>query len=857
MPVSYLSQNTLKADPYQIPMSLDLMAKVLSVKQEKFDTNARNIQQGINSIANTDIIKSQDKAYLNDKVNNLVTKSNEIGGQDLSDPNIANQIENLGSDIYGDEKVVNAMASTKAIRSLQSSYQQYKTDPKLNKMYSSANEWYDMQPVNQYLNNNETGSMYHGSANPTPYKDYKDKLFNNLKNVKATYEDKMTNNGLFYSKNSIERVSPERISQAAADLLTADEKGQLERDGLYAYKDLSKPQLIQKAHEVNQFKLSGAYATLQSYTDGYVQAANDPLAKKNYETLIDRQKKEIDAIQGTMDVKTYSDSFDKNPQGFQVQVYKDEFNRGLASTFAYTKTKENVVANTAAMFNLKMTQAERFHNDNMQLELAKANLKTGKDGKIIAGDPANSFTYIENNTTAADANKVTEATFSKRNDELSNDNTVATKSFFDNLALANPDLVEKTSSSMSGSGNQYKFKGQDLIENVNGQPGIQFDDFKNLVPGSSEYNDFVTKSHLSPNQVDRLYSFYDNYQKAATGKVQTDVKMPDGFTDLVTKLQLNNEAISANKVKVSNIDNTLATNAGITPAEMIVYKRAQEMNAKNSKIDNSKSYLNSLLTGYSAISSNGGLNNNELEYLKRNKPLLDRVDEKLKSAGYNKQKEDMYANISNKPFYPQMTLQGGFLGKMKEEDSKNLFSAILSQVGDVTNTLKPGTVVPSKNIELQGIGKQPDGTYALTAIVNTGTSDKPVHSQVKVALQPQNATQFGFYENPYKVLDESVSLKGRSNPLFVTSDIDRTSGRKLPLKASIVIRRLNNSREDISSVAEIVDENGKKLSEVPQSRAKSPSEAFALGKAYIQAANNKGMDYETMLQQAINDSYFQ
>ena len=866
MPVSYLSQNVLKADPYVIPMNLDLMAKVLSVKQEKFDTNARKTQQGIANLANTDLLKQQDKAYLNDKVNSLVNNVNQIGGADFSDDNVANQIDMMGTDIYNDDKVINAMSSTKQIRALQEGYKSYKTDPKLNKLYSVANEWNDLQPVEQYLRNEEVGAIYGGSSAPTPYSEYKQKLFNNLKSVKANYEETMRDNGLFYSKTTSERVTPERIAQAAADLLTADEKAQLERDGLYSYKDLTKGQLIQKAHDVNQFKLSGAYATLQGYTDGYIQAANDPLAKKTYEGLIDEQKKEIDALKATMDVATYSTAFDSSPKGFQVQVYKDEFYRGLSSTFAYNKIKQDVVENKAAMFNLRMAQAERFHNDQMDLGYFNAGVKRGKDGKLEkAGDAGSEFTYTENNIDPNDPYKVSSETFAARNTELTNENTVAVKSFFNDFALANPDLFTKVPSALSPTGNDYRIKGESVIEDNNGIAGIQFDDFKNLTPGTKEYNEAVNVAKLTPEQVNTFATLYDNYNRAATGQAPTDVKMPDGFATLVKKIQFNNEAISANNEKVAGINNTLLRKYGVSAEEVKLLEDVKKLDHANEAVTTAIATAINASTNIPIFMLESVLDkfrsSPAAAYLKSNPGLFEKyvaAFKKTNNYAYENDKNALYSAVENKPFFPQMTLQGGFLSKEKEQATKNLASTLLNQIGEVTSgeTKFQGIAIPAESIELKGVGRQNNGTYAMTVGVKTGSGDKASYDIVKVALQPQQVRQLGFFDNPYQVLDESVGLSGRSKPLFITADLNRSiPGRKLPLKASVVVRRLTNTREDLSAIAELVDQNGKKITEIRDTRASSPSAAFALAEAVIQTYEKDGFDYDKMVTDMINRSY--
>src|SRR5690606_6132519 len=141
-----------KSSPYVLPVDLGLFAKVLGTKQQQFDIGTQKIQAGIDALGQLDVMKEEDRTYLNSKINNLVNSLNQMGSVDFSDMNVLNQIEGMGGDIYGDNKVITALSSTKAARKLISGYEKYKTDPKLSKLYSPVNEAYDMKKVMDWVN---------------------------------------------------------------------------------------------------------------------------------------------------------------------------------------------------------------------------------------------------------------------------------------------------------------------------------------------------------------------------------------------------------------------------------------------------------------------------------------------------------------------------------------------------------------------------------------------------------------------------------------------------------------------------------------------------------------------------------
>ena len=98
--VSYLSQ-PLQSSPYVKPLDLNVLSTVLSHKQHQYDTEADKIQNQINSFAaQTQGMNEAQRQYFNSKLNSVVNGINSLGGIDLSDKNVGNQIEGFASSIY-------------------------------------------------------------------------------------------------------------------------------------------------------------------------------------------------------------------------------------------------------------------------------------------------------------------------------------------------------------------------------------------------------------------------------------------------------------------------------------------------------------------------------------------------------------------------------------------------------------------------------------------------------------------------------------------------------------------------------------------------------------------------------------
>lgn len=372
MSVSYLSQ-PYKPNPYVAPVSLDLLANVLAQKQGKFDANADKIQNNINTIASLDVIRGMDKDYINTKINNLVTNINSIGGQDLSDPNVANQIDGLATSVYSDEAVINAVSSTKRIRSLQASYDKMKTDPKLSKFWSDANYVNDMEAVNSYVGSKEQKATYQGNSTATPFfdydKEYRD-IFSKMAVNEYTYNQKT---GYYLDKVANKEVAPETVMQAARERMSSNARAQMERDANYLYKykaNYGKSDLVAKAinDEANDLaRTEHEYGVLV----GQSLIEQDHGKKVQILTELEKQKELLNNKRVNLknSIQNNSALYDSNPRELMYKVFSNDYIKGLARTYSFKK--ENTVRTADPVEKMFFEANERRINTNATLKAAK------------------------------------------------------------------------------------------------------------------------------------------------------------------------------------------------------------------------------------------------------------------------------------------------------------------------------------------------------------------------------------------------------------------------------------------------------------------------------------------------------
>ena len=180
---------------YIQPYNIDLIAKALSYKQQKYDIADANLRQEINQIGSLDIMKGIDKSYLLSRLSNMVGDVNNLGALDLSDSGIVKNLDNHISQSV-DSNVLNAFESTKQYRAFQQSIEKLKEDGK--GLYNPLNEAYALQPVNEYMKSDKVGEKLSsfGSLQYTPYTDIEgeiskemDGLLKNMKDGKIKMPD--------------------------------------------------------------------------------------------------------------------------------------------------------------------------------------------------------------------------------------------------------------------------------------------------------------------------------------------------------------------------------------------------------------------------------------------------------------------------------------------------------------------------------------------------------------------------------------------------------------------------------------------------------------------------------------------
>ncbi len=163
MPISSVSKVFDATDPI-LENDLELLGKVNTYQQAKFDQGADELQQEVNNWSlMTNIAKPELRDYANKKLNNLVKGIQNLGGVNLLEKNNVNSLKSLGYNIYGDERIRNGIVTTRKMQSLASSIQSSLNGKDAGK-YDPVLGEYLMKGYQQWSSDGNVDSKYDGPS---------------------------------------------------------------------------------------------------------------------------------------------------------------------------------------------------------------------------------------------------------------------------------------------------------------------------------------------------------------------------------------------------------------------------------------------------------------------------------------------------------------------------------------------------------------------------------------------------------------------------------------------------------------------------------------------------------------------
>lgn len=331
---------------YVSPYNMDVMMQGMGYMQQKIDANRQAINEYADYIINSDIIKPQDREYLQNRLNGLIQDVNNVYRKsNLASDGIARSIQaRLGEAL--DTRVLNAIAGTREYRS----FSQKIEDMKLNnpKQYSAINEAVALLPFYEWVNDGQVGTR----MNPihyTPYTDYNEEMNKMMKDfVSLNKGKKFSVPEIVDGKPTgrmrditVDEMSQSQIRSIAARSISQNAKAQMQIEGQYLamtnpgmFSGMTTEQFVNKyvsgfdaEESVLLAKLKGAEAS--------------PSAKVAIEASLQEVREQRRAL---VEEATSFIGNNMNPARAGEFIVRNEFLDGVSARWSYNNSSESYSA---------------------------------------------------------------------------------------------------------------------------------------------------------------------------------------------------------------------------------------------------------------------------------------------------------------------------------------------------------------------------------------------------------------------------------------------------------------------------------------------------------------------------------
>lgn len=329
---TYKDPYNLTFNPYVQQRPVEAMMKVGVYKQERYDQGIQKIQESIDNIAGLDVIRPEDKQYLQSKLNQLGSQLSMVAGGDFSNFQLVNSVNGMTNQIAKDPNVVNAVGNTTKYRKDLETIEKLRQEGK----WADSNQLAFTEDVNSWFNGGLDASY---SANTSPYVDTTKEATEIVKALAKDY----TENDVYYdpqtgqvldvmTRQKIEGLTPEKIQTALKAGLSPQAWRQLAIDGQYKYSNVSPQQYISDINNSYQ-KTFSLYADRRDELMNSAKLATTQEEKDKIMADVDMIDRSINALKSDYD--SVSRGFESGDvKSSQAQYYTTNWLENMSNVMA-------------------------------------------------------------------------------------------------------------------------------------------------------------------------------------------------------------------------------------------------------------------------------------------------------------------------------------------------------------------------------------------------------------------------------------------------------------------------------------------------------------------------------------------
>ncbi len=360
----------------------------LSYKQQKLDTNRAKLQNLYDQYSMLDVHNDVDKEYIEERLKSVRDITNRYASMDLSDDNFASSLMSNVHQVV-DEKVVNAVISTRIIQAEDAEWKKHKGTDK----YSDLNRSYVLAKSDRrnYENIKEAGAMYKGGAGFKEYVDVGKIFMENIPKLEKVLGAKWITNGNkeghFETLETHEGIPKEKIAAVFETMLDEKANEQLRINAWGTYDKL--PDNVIKEdwdnfYQSDKDKLQNDIKNLELVIANPKYKADAP----KYQERLEQTKEKLNSLE------EYSFENIAQTNGRDVAIntlYKAKFKNQILEAYSsdnITDIKINEAQKESLYYDLKLRSEARadaefnLKEKKYNLEIAKLELEAKK------GDPA-------------------------------------------------------------------------------------------------------------------------------------------------------------------------------------------------------------------------------------------------------------------------------------------------------------------------------------------------------------------------------------------------------------------------------------------------------------------------------------
>lgn len=366
-------------NPYITQIPVDDYVRVGMQKQLEYDRGVKEVQGYIDNVAGLEVIKPEQKTYLQQRVGQLQSEVSQIISKDFSNQQLVDSVGSLSSRIASDPIIQNAAASTRnykaGLSAIAAAREKGKSGP--------ANEWYFQDQFQKWYSDKDVNSKF--SSEFTQFTDVNKKIVDIIKELEpnsqledipykrgANGQILITKDGLpeidyAMMEKSTKGLSPERIQMAIRASLDQNDIKQLQLDGMYTYRGADKEGMKKMTESSYSYRLNQINDTIK----GLLVNRQTNTGDSEYTARVDAQ---IEALKDKAEnyqqrYKQDVGNLDRDVDGYKSSLYMDNWLSRFGEGYSYSQNSLTYKENPYFM------AAERRRENDIKFEEFKVNMQ--------------------------------------------------------------------------------------------------------------------------------------------------------------------------------------------------------------------------------------------------------------------------------------------------------------------------------------------------------------------------------------------------------------------------------------------------------------------------------------------------